>query len=174
MPLDEFWKHRGYSQRPDLVATFSWRDIGERDESEKPMIYWMKTLVKPPHENCSGAISHFALCQFQGTGRPMPAIGWSERRARRHLLVFPEYGGMELTSLLPEALQQDLRGQIPALEKFHADFVATYAALAAKHGVFIQAPSLPVTSRRQVSQPRLFFLALRQDGFPGKAADDAL
>jgi predicted amidohydrolase len=60
------------------------------------------------------------------------------------LLSFPEYGGMALTSLLPEALQQDLRGQIPALEEFHADFVATFGVLAARHRVFIQAPSLPV------------------------------
>lgn len=43
-PLDAFWGRRGYVRRPDLVATFSWRDIGETDESEKPMVYWMKTL----------------------------------------------------------------------------------------------------------------------------------
>jgi GNAT superfamily N-acetyltransferase len=44
LPLNNFWKRRGYIQRPDLVAKFSWRDIGERGESEKPMIYWLKTL----------------------------------------------------------------------------------------------------------------------------------
>ena len=44
MPLDGFWSRRGYTKRPDLVAKFSWRDIGERDESDKPMIYWIKTL----------------------------------------------------------------------------------------------------------------------------------
>ena len=44
VPLDEFWKHRGYEKRPDLVSTFDWKDIGERHESEKPMVYWMKTL----------------------------------------------------------------------------------------------------------------------------------
>ena len=44
VPLDGFWTRRGYGRRPDLVAKFSWRDIGEREESEKPMIYWMKTL----------------------------------------------------------------------------------------------------------------------------------
>ncbi len=43
-PLDEFWKHRGYSRRDDLVATFSWRDIGAAAETPKPMVYWMKTL----------------------------------------------------------------------------------------------------------------------------------
>lgn len=60
------------------------------------------------------------------------------------LLLFPEYGAMELTSLLPEMMQQDLTGQIGALQQFHQDFVATYSELAQRHGVFIVAPSLPV------------------------------
>lgn len=74
------------------------------------------------------------------------AAAWVARAAKdgATLLSFPEYGGMALTSLLPEALQRDLRGQIVALEEFHADFVATFALLAARHRVFIQAPSLPV------------------------------
>ncbi len=60
------------------------------------------------------------------------------------LLVFPEYGAMELTSLLPPELQADLRAQIPALGQFHDAFVAVYTDLAGKHGVHIVAPSLPV------------------------------
>lgn len=60
------------------------------------------------------------------------------------LLLFPEYGAMELTSLLPEMLQQDLTGQITALQPFHDDFVAAYAEFAKRHGVHIVAPSLPV------------------------------
>ena len=60
------------------------------------------------------------------------------------LLVFPEYGAMELTSLLPPELQADLKGQIPALGRFHDSFVAVYADLARRHGVHIVAPSLPV------------------------------
>jgi GNAT superfamily N-acetyltransferase len=44
VPLDEFWKKRGYVKRPDLTATFTWRDIGERNESDKPMVFWTKTL----------------------------------------------------------------------------------------------------------------------------------
>ena len=43
-PLDGFWKMRGYKKQPDLIAKFTWRDIGERDESDKPMVFWMKTL----------------------------------------------------------------------------------------------------------------------------------
>jgi len=44
VPLDAYWTKRGYRRHPDLVAQFTWRDIGERDESEKPMVFWMKTL----------------------------------------------------------------------------------------------------------------------------------
>lgn len=74
------------------------------------------------------------------------AASWVAQAAKdgAQLLVFPEYGAMELTSLLPEKLQSDLHAQIPALTPFRDDFVATYAALAKKHGVHILAPSLPV------------------------------
>lgn len=61
------------------------------------------------------------------------------------MLLFPEYGGMELTSLLPPHQQRDLTGQIAALQQFHAAFVQTYSDLARRHGVYISAPSLPVT-----------------------------
>ena len=86
-------------------------------------------------------------------GRFSEFKGWADNAAawvadaaqnRAQLLVFPEYGAMELTSLLPEKLQADLVAQIPALTPFRDDFVATYAALAKRHGVHILAPSLPV------------------------------
>lgn len=44
VPLDAFWGKRGYVKRPDLVASFSWRDIGDAAETAKPMVYWMKDL----------------------------------------------------------------------------------------------------------------------------------
>jgi predicted amidohydrolase len=84
------------------------------------------------------------------------------------LLSFPEYGGMELTSLLPEALQRDLRGQIPALEDFHPDFVATYAALARKHRVFLQAPSLPVMVEGRARNRAYLFAPSGAFGFQDK------
>lgn len=80
------------------------------------------------------------------------AATWVNEAAKdgAQLLVFPEYGGMELTSLLPEKLQADLLGQIPALTPLRDDFVATYAALAKRHGVHILAPSLPVQLDRAI------------------------
>lgn len=43
-PLDAFWRKRGYAPVPGLVGSFTWRDIGEADETAKPMQFWMKTL----------------------------------------------------------------------------------------------------------------------------------
>lgn len=43
-PLDEFWKKRGYQKQENLVSSFSWLDIGDKEETKKPMIYWMRNL----------------------------------------------------------------------------------------------------------------------------------
>jgi len=43
-PLDSFWRKRGYEMVPGLISTFSWRDIGDEAQSEKPMQYWWKQL----------------------------------------------------------------------------------------------------------------------------------
>lgn len=43
-PLDGFWRRRGYSRVPGLVAEFSWRDLDETGKSAKPMLFWMKAL----------------------------------------------------------------------------------------------------------------------------------
>lgn len=43
-PLDNFWRKRGYEKYPELHTTFSWKEIGEADESPKPMTFWMKAL----------------------------------------------------------------------------------------------------------------------------------
>ena len=44
VPLDEFWIKRGYVRHPELRAEFAWRDLGETEESKKPMVFWMKDL----------------------------------------------------------------------------------------------------------------------------------
>lgn len=43
-PLDAVWKHFGYEPHPELVAAFSWKDVGESDETAKPMTFWLKSL----------------------------------------------------------------------------------------------------------------------------------
>jgi GNAT superfamily N-acetyltransferase len=44
VPLDAFWTHRGYVRRPDLVATFEWKEIDEAEESPKTLTFWVKAL----------------------------------------------------------------------------------------------------------------------------------
>ncbi|MGP2491148.1 GNAT family N-acetyltransferase [Mesorhizobium sp. PUT5] len=44
VPLAGFWNRRGYVHRPELRTEFSWRDIGEGEETAKPMSFWMKDM----------------------------------------------------------------------------------------------------------------------------------
>jgi len=44
IPLDRFWRKRGYEKHPELHTTFSWKEVGEQEESPKPMTFWMKRL----------------------------------------------------------------------------------------------------------------------------------
>lgn len=44
VPHDAFWTKRGYVKRPDVVASFAWRDLGDTEETHKPMVFWVKEL----------------------------------------------------------------------------------------------------------------------------------
>ncbi len=44
VPLDNFWRKRGYEKHPELSTQFSWKELDEIDESPKPMTFWMKKL----------------------------------------------------------------------------------------------------------------------------------
>lgn len=42
VPLDAFWTKRGYTKRPDLVASFDWQDVDEPGETPHPMVFWTR------------------------------------------------------------------------------------------------------------------------------------
>jgi GNAT superfamily N-acetyltransferase len=42
---DELWERCGFHRRPDITARFSWRDLGDAAETEKPMTFWVKDLA---------------------------------------------------------------------------------------------------------------------------------
>jgi GNAT superfamily N-acetyltransferase len=44
LPLEGFWRRRGYLPVAGLVTAFAWRDHGESAESAKPMQYWMRQV----------------------------------------------------------------------------------------------------------------------------------
>lgn len=60
------------------------------------------------------------------------------------LLLFPEYGAMELVSIFNEEIRGDIRRQIHELDALKADFCQTFDMLAKKYRVIIVAPSIPV------------------------------
>ncbi len=41
---DEFWRKRGYAPLPGAVAEFSWRDLGDTEETRKPLQFWIRAL----------------------------------------------------------------------------------------------------------------------------------
>ena len=43
-PLDAFWHARGYAPLEGVVATFNWKDLGERQETPKPLQFWHRPL----------------------------------------------------------------------------------------------------------------------------------
>jgi GNAT superfamily N-acetyltransferase len=44
VPLDGFWKKRGYAPVEGLVATYSWKDVDQAGETVHQMQFWMKAL----------------------------------------------------------------------------------------------------------------------------------
>lgn len=60
------------------------------------------------------------------------------------ILVFPEYGSMELTSLFSEAVRNDLKLQIDHMQELLPYFIESFREFAQKYQCVIVAPSFPV------------------------------
>ncbi|MFT4149493.1 MAG: GNAT family N-acetyltransferase [Paracoccaceae bacterium] len=41
---DAFWRKRGYAPLPGVVAEFRWKDLGQAEETAKPLQFWMRQL----------------------------------------------------------------------------------------------------------------------------------
>ncbi|ASD63312.1 nitrilase-related carbon-nitrogen hydrolase [Bdellovibrio bacteriovorus] len=74
------------------------------------------------------------------------------------LLVFPEYGSMELVSLMKETTQQDPKAQVRELDKLKDKFLETYQELAKKYQCAIVAPSIPVKTEQDTFVNRSYFV----------------
>ncbi|MFN8304184.1 MAG: carbon-nitrogen hydrolase family protein [Saprospiraceae bacterium] len=95
---------------------------------------------------------------------------WVEEAARQgaRLLLFPEYGAMELTSLLPETMQRDLKQQVRGLDDLRAGVVAHYEMLARRWQIVLVAPSLPVIENGRVLNRACVFSAAGLAGYQDK------
>lgn len=84
-------------------------------------------------------------------------------------LLFPEYGAMELTSLLSESQRQDLKSQAQNLKAFLPFFFETFQELAQKHKCYIVAPSFPVYESEKLTTNRVYvFSASGKHSFQDK------
>lgn len=43
-PLDAIWQHFGYNAEVGLLTEFSWKDVGDAEETAKPMKFYLKRL----------------------------------------------------------------------------------------------------------------------------------
>lgn len=82
-------------------------------------------------------------------------VGEAALRQAKYLL-FPEYGAMELTSLLDKDARQDLKSQACELKKFLPTFIQTFQELAQIHKIYIIAPSIPVFHSEILTTNRVF------------------
>lgn len=41
---DAFWQGRGYAPLPGVIAEFGWKDVGDTEETVKPLQFWMRAL----------------------------------------------------------------------------------------------------------------------------------
>lgn len=63
---------------------------------------------------------------------------------KAEVLLFPEYGSMELASLFGEAVYKSLGAQLEAMQSVHLDFIKLYQDLAQEHDCIIQPGTFPV------------------------------
>jgi GNAT superfamily N-acetyltransferase len=48
VPLDGFWRKRGFTPYPDLVCTMRWKQIDTPTETENRLAFWLKSLTGAP------------------------------------------------------------------------------------------------------------------------------
>lgn len=80
------------------------------------------------------------------------------------LLVFPEYGSMELVSLFSEEIRADIRWQVRELNSLKEDFCQFFSEISIKHKIIIIAPSFPVIENNKIYNRAFVF---GKDGLVG-------
>lgn len=48
VPLDSFWRNRGYTRRPDISCVLHWKEVGDDRETPHSLGFWLKALDGAP------------------------------------------------------------------------------------------------------------------------------
>lgn len=43
-PLDTFWQSEGFQKKNGMITNYHWKEVGQEEETEKPMQFWIKEL----------------------------------------------------------------------------------------------------------------------------------
>lgn len=93
---------------------------------------------------------------------------WVNEVKEADVLVFPEYGSMELASLLPKEVQQDAFEQVKQMQPFLEGFKQHYQKLAEQYQVIIVAPSFPMQMGEKIINRAWVFGPTGQLGYQDK------
>jgi predicted amidohydrolase len=72
------------------------------------------------------------------------------------ILLFPEYGSMELASLFPKEIYSSLSKQLASMQSLLDDYTGLFRTLAQKYGCYIQSGTFPVEVGSGVYRNRAF------------------
>jgi len=72
------------------------------------------------------------------------------------ILLFPEYGSMELASLFGQAIYSSLSKQLEAMQSLLDDYIGLYRELAQKHRCYIQSGTFPVRIDGEIYHNRAY------------------
>ncbi|GAB3164378.1 carbon-nitrogen hydrolase family protein [Telluribacter humicola] len=89
-------------------------------------------------------------------------------RQQAQLVLFPEYGSMELVSLFNPEVQTDLTRQVRELDSLRQDFCQAFADLARQYNLIIVAPTLPVIEEGNLLNRAYVFSAKGMVGYQDK------
>ena len=48
VPLDDFWRKRGFTPYPDLACTFAWKQVDTPEKVQNRLTFWLKSLRGAP------------------------------------------------------------------------------------------------------------------------------
>ncbi|MEZ5535016.1 MAG: carbon-nitrogen hydrolase family protein [Thiolinea sp.] len=98
-------------------------------------------------DHCKVALAQYPVDYFETIAEFREKLEhWVKTAASEgaQLLLFPEYAAMELCSLLDKPLQNDLQGQLQAMQAYLPLFLETHQQLAQQYQVTLVAGSFPV------------------------------
>jgi predicted amidohydrolase len=72
------------------------------------------------------------------------------------ILLFPEYGSLELASLFGQDIYSSLSKQLAAMQSLLDGYIALYRGLAQQHGCYIQAGTFPIRIEGDIYRNRAY------------------